>query len=117
MVARAARALLFIHPYQGTAMTLDECTQAIRTKVGDDCGLAATLKFDCGADGCVYIDGKSTPNSVSNASDNADCNITITLDNLGAMVQGDLEPATAFMTGKLKVSGDMSVALRLQRVL
>ena len=98
-------------------MTLDECTTAIRNKVGADSGLAATLKFDCGADGTIFIDGKSTPNSVSNSADNADCNIAITLENLGAMVKGDLEPATAFMTGKLKVSGDMSVAMRLQRVL
>ena len=98
-------------------MTLDECTTAIRNKVGADSGLAATLKFDCGADGTIFIDGKSTPNSVSNSADSADCNIAITLDNLASMVQGDLEPATAFMTGKLKVTGDMSVAMRLQRVL
>ncbi len=98
-------------------MTIDECTQAIRTKVGADSGLAATLKFDCGEDGTVFIDGKSAPNSVSNSADSADCNIGITLSNLTAMIKGDLEPATAFMTGKLKVSGDMSVALRLQRVL
>ncbi|MGQ0708434.1 MAG: SCP2 sterol-binding domain-containing protein [Rhodoferax sp.] len=98
-------------------MTLDECTQAIRTKVGADSGLAATLKFDCGEDGAIFIDAKSSPNSVSNAAEGADCNISLTLANLIAMVRGDLEPATAFMTGKLKVSGDMSVALRLQRVL
>jgi putative sterol carrier protein len=98
-------------------MTLDECTTAIRTKVGADSGLAATLKFDCGADGTIYIDGKSTPNSVSNDAGDAECNVGITLENLGAMIKGDLEPATAFMTGKLKVTGDMSVAMRLQRVL
>ena len=98
-------------------MTLDECTSAIRTKVGADSGLAATLKFDCGSDGAIFIDGKSTPNSVRNDAADADCNIGITLENLAAMVKGDLEPATAFMTGKLKVTGDMSVAMRLQRVL
>eukprot|EP01030_Chromulinospumella_sphaerica_P033143 gene33143-33975_t len=31
------------------------------------------------------------------------------------MLDGDLEPATGFMAGKLKVSGDMGVAMRLQR--
>ena len=98
-------------------MTLDECTTAIRNKVGADSGLAATLKFDCGADGTIFIDGKSTPNSVSNSADSADCSLGITLANLAAMIKGDLEPATAFMTGKLKVTGDMSVAMRLQRVL
>jgi putative sterol carrier protein len=98
-------------------MNLEECTQAIRTKVGSDSGLDATLKFDCGDDGVILIDGKSTPNTVSNTNTDADCTVGITLDNLNAMLTGDLEPATGFMAGKLKVSGDMSVAMRLQRVI
>lgn len=98
-------------------MTLDECTQAIRTKVGDDSGLAATLKFDCGDDGTIYIDGKSAPNAVSNASGDADCTVGITLANLNALLSGELEPTTGFMAGKLKVAGDMGVAMRLQRVI
>ncbi len=98
-------------------MNLEECTQAIRAKVGDDSGLAATLKFDCGDDGVIIVDGKSTPNSVNNANTDTDCTVGITLDNLTAMLEGDLDPATGFMAGKLKVSGDMSVAMRLQRVI
>ena len=98
-------------------MNLEECTQAIRTKVGSDSGLDATLKFDCGDDGVILIDGKSTPNTVSNTNTDADCTVGITLDNLNAMLTGDLEPATGFMAGKLKVSGDMGVAMRLQRVI
>ncbi len=98
-------------------MNLEACTEAIRTKVGDDSGLEATLKFDCGDDGVIYIDGKSAPNSVSNSSADADCTVGITLENLNAMLAGELEPATGFMMGKLKVTGDMSVAMRLQRVI
>ncbi len=98
-------------------MSLESLTQAIRTKVGDDSGLEATLKFDMGDDGVIVIDGKSTPNSVSNNNDDVDCTVGITMDNLQAMLDGDLEPATGFMAGKLKVSGDMSVAMRLQRVI
>ena len=98
-------------------MNIEECTQAIRTKVGDDSGLAASLKFDCGDDGVIVIDGKATPNTVSNANTDTDCTVGITLDNLNAMLAGDLDPATGFMAGKLKVSGDMSVAMRLQRVI
>ncbi len=97
-------------------MDLQACTEALRAKVGDASGLNATLKFDCGDDGIVFVDGKSIPNSVSNDDKDADCTVGISLDNLTAMLEGDLEPATAFMTGKLKVSGDMSVALNLQRI-
>ena len=98
-------------------MNLEDCTQAIRTKVGADSGLNATLKFDCGADGTIYIDGRSAPNTVGNSSGEADCTVGITLDNLNALLSGELEPATGFMVGKLKVAGDMSVAMRLQRVI
>ena len=97
-------------------MDLQACTEALRTKVGDACGLNATLKFDCGADGVAYIDGKSVPNSVSNENSDADCTVGITLANLAALLSGELEPATGFMMGKFKVSGDMSVAMKLQRV-
>jgi len=98
-------------------MDMPAITQALRTKVGAASGLGATLKFDCGSDGCVYIDGASTPNSVSNDTKDADCTIAITRENLAALVGGELEPTTGFMMGKFKVAGDMSVALKLQRVL
>ncbi|RZU00959.1 SCP2 sterol-binding domain-containing protein [Rivibacter subsaxonicus] len=97
-------------------MNFQECTEALRAKAGADSGLNATLKFDCGADGCVYLDGRSTPNTVSNDSRDADCTVAITTENLSALLTGDLEPATGFMMGKFKVSGDMSVALKLQRL-
>ena len=98
-------------------MNLEACTQAIRTKVGADSGLGATLKFDMGADGVIVIDGKSTPNTVSNDNIDTECTVGISMDNLQAMLDGNLDPATGFMAGKLKVSGDMSVAMRLQRVI
>ena len=97
-------------------MDLQACTEALRTKVGAASGLNATLKFDCGADGVAYIDGKSVPNSVSNENKDAECTVAITLENLAALLSGELEPATGFMMGKFKVSGDMSVAMKLQRL-
>lgn len=97
-------------------MDMHACTETLRRKVGDASGLNATLKFDCGADGVAYIDGASVPNTVSNDNKDADCTVGITLENLAALLTGELEPATGFMMGKFKVSGDMSVALKLQRV-
>ena len=97
-------------------MNLAECTAALTGKVGADSGLGAILKFDCGADGVVVIDGKSTPNTVDNNNRDAECTVAITLENLTALLSGDLEPVTGFMTGRFTVSGDMSVAMRLNRV-
>lgn len=97
-------------------MNIQECTEAIRGKVGDNSGLNAVLKFDCGSDGQIVIDGVSTPNAVDNVDRDADCTVAITLDNLNALLTGQLNPVTGFMSGKFKVSGDMSVAMKLQRV-
>jgi putative sterol carrier protein len=97
-------------------MDLQACTEALRSKVASSGSLNATLKFDCGADGVAYIDGKSVPGTVSNENKDADCTVAITLENLAALLTGELEPATGFMMGKFKVSGDMSVAMKLQRL-
>ena len=97
-------------------MSLESITQSIRTKMGDDSGLEAALKFDCGADGVIVLDGVSSPNTVSNTDSETDCTVTVSLENLQAMMDGQLNSVTGFMSGKLKVSGDMSVAMKLQRV-
>jgi len=97
-------------------MNIQECTEKLRGKVGDQSGLNAVLKFDCDSDGQIVIDGVATPNTVSNDNRDADCTVAITLENLNALLNGKLDPVTGFMSGKFKVTGDMSVAMKLQRV-
>jgi len=98
-------------------MSLQDSTATLRTRVGNDCGLGAVLKFDCGADGVVVIDGRAVPNVVDNADRDADCTIALTPETLVDMLSGELDPTTGFMTGRFKVAGDMAVALKLQRIL
>ena len=98
-------------------MSLESATETIKGRVGDDAGLGATLKFDMGDVGVIFIDGKSTPNSVSNENQDADCTVGLALDDLEAMLAGDLAPTTAFMSGKLRVEGDMGVAMKLQSLM
>ena len=98
-------------------MSLESATQTIRQKTGSDSGLDATIKFDLGANGVIVIDGESAPNKVSNDNTETDCTVAISLENLQAMLDGKLDPTSAFMGGKLKVSGDMAVAMRLLRLI
>ena len=98
-------------------MDLPAITEAMRQKMGDDSGLNAILKFDCGEDGVVVLDGRSSPNRVVNDNIDADCTIKISRTNLVALMTGQMDPTMGFMTGKFKVSGDMTVALKLQKVL
>ena len=98
-------------------MDMPAITDAMRQKMGDDSGLNAILKFDCGEDGVVVLDGRSSPNRVVNDNIDADCTIKISRTNLVALMTGKMDPTMGFMTGKFKVSGDMTVALKLQKVL
>ncbi len=85
--------------------------------IGGNSGLNSTLKFDFEGQGNIYIDGKATPNTVSTENKPADCTITVSLDNFKKMVARELDGTTAFMQGKLKVAGDMSVAMKLGPIL
>jgi putative sterol carrier protein len=98
-------------------MSLESATETIRNRVGEDCGLGASLKFDFGDDGVITIDATTVPNVVSNDNADAQCTIGVTLEDFESMLSGDLAPTTAFMGGKLKVDGDMGVAMKLQSVM
>lgn len=51
------------------------------------------------------------------SSGNAKCTVSIKLSDLGDIVEKKLNPQMAFMTGKLKVKGDMGLALKLGAIL
>lgn len=97
-------------------MDLKDCTETLRARMGDASGLDASLKFDCGTDGVLFVDARSVPHHVNNADLDADCTVRITLENLSALLSGKLDPMTGFMTGKFQVEGDMGVAMKLQRL-
>ena len=73
------------------------------------------VKLDFGAEGAVMLDGAA--NTVSEEDGAADTTIKVGWDDWQAMAAGQLDGMTAFMTGKLKVEGDMSNAMQLQGVL
>ena len=74
-----------------------------------------TVKLDFGDHGTIMLDGVG--NTVTEDDGAADTTIKITWDDWQAMADGQLDGMTAFMTGKLKVEGDMSNAMQLQGVL
>jgi putative sterol carrier protein len=65
-------------------------------------GFDRSVKFDTGSDGVIVIDGAS----ISTTDAPADCTIKLSLDDLESLVSGELDPTSAFMTGKIKIEGD-----------
>ncbi len=98
-------------------MSIDAATTKIKEKVGEDCGLASTLKFDCGDDGVIFLDATIVPNVVNNENNDAACTVKLSLADLNAMMAGDLDPMAAFSLGKLSLDGDMAVAMKLGNII
>lgn len=93
-------------------MSLQEATQLVKDRVGENCGVANTMKIDLGDDGFIYIDGTADPNVVSNDDNAADCTIKVGIDDYMQILAGALDAQMAFMTGKLKLEGNMGVAMQ-----
>jgi len=94
-------------------MNLAEVTQKAQSALaGAD--FSNTVKFDFGDVGKLFLDG---PNAkASNEDAPADATVNVGWDDFQGLLQGTLDPMMAFMQGKVKVAGDMSVAMKLQQL-
>jgi putative sterol carrier protein len=101
-----------------TSAQVQQIIAQMGSAIGANSGLGGTLKFDFGDAGSVLVDGRSSPNAVSDgAGKNADTTISVTLADFEKMVKGELDGTSAFMQGKLRVAGDMGLAMKLGPVL
>ncbi len=83
-------------------------------------GVSAVYQFDLSGDngGVFHVtvdDGKATV--VESEHDSPNITITMAAEDFDAMLDGKLNATSAFMAGKLKVKGDMSLAMKLQSLL
>jgi putative sterol carrier protein len=97
-------------------MDLESITAKLSEKATAAPEIGRSVKFDFGADGIIFVDGNDG-NAVSNDDNEADCTLQLSLADFIDLVKGDLNPMNAFMGGKLKILGDMSVAMKLQSLL
>jgi putative sterol carrier protein len=98
------------------AMTLQEITAKMQEGASKKSAFGNSVKFATDQ-GVVHIDGNQTPPSVSNDDKAADCTIKMDFGDFADLIGGKLDGMTAFMTGKLKIEGDMGVAMKLQSIL
>jgi putative sterol carrier protein len=98
-------------------MSLNEITEQMRARVGAGAGLNKSVKFDFGGDGVVRIDDAAKPAVVDNQDLPVDCAVKVTMNDFLEIAAGKQNAQMAFMMGKLKVEGDMSVAMQLGKIL
>lgn len=91
---------------------MEKLTQAVADKAASIDALGSTVKFIFD-EGLVYLDGSGDKNTVSNEDKEADCSIKVDKEDFEDLMSGDLDSMGAFMGGKLKIDGDMGVAMKL----
>ena len=89
--------------------SLETITDRIRAGVASGNSLTKTLKLNVKGEGAILIDGTM----VTNEDGPADLTLTTSMSDLEALGTGRLDPMSAIMTGKLKLS-DMALAMKLQ---
>ncbi len=93
-------------------MDIAEIAAKMTEALGKSGGLDKSVKFDFGDDGCVHASGQEA----TTEDKDADCTISVAKEDFISLAEGNLDPMMAFMSGKLKVAGDMSVAMGLQSI-
>jgi len=79
-------------------------------------GMNNTYAFDiegAGAWTVAIADGTIT---VTDGTGDADCTFSASEESFQKIVAGEQNPTTAYMTGKLKIKGDMGAAMKLQKL-
>lgn len=80
-------------------------------------GLTASYRFDVDGAGSWRVEVDDGAVSVSEADAAADCVIGVSEGTLLGIVSGRQSPMGAFLMGKIRVEGDVGLAMRLRDLL
>ncbi|MEM8979591.1 MAG: SCP2 sterol-binding domain-containing protein [Pseudomonadota bacterium] len=91
---------------------ITEAVSALNEKMGG-AGFDGTAKFVVSDEGAIMIDS----DGARAGDEDADVTLTADTETFKSILDGELNPTAAFMTGKLTVDGDMGMAMKLSGVL
>ena len=87
-----------------------------RIDPGKIAGMRNSYVFDVDGAGTWTVRVADGAVTVDEGARDADCTISASEDTFRQIVAGEQNPTSAYMTGKLKVRGDMGAALKLQKL-
>jgi putative sterol carrier protein len=79
-------------------------------------GMRNSYVFDVDGAGTWTVRVADGAVAVEEGAGESDCTISASEDTFRQIVSGDQNPTTAYMTGKLKVKGDIGAAMKLQKL-
>ena len=98
--------------------TVQEFFNSLETRAdpAKTAGMTNSYLFDIEGAGQWKVDVDDGALSVAEGGGDADATISTSLETFEKIVAGDLNPTSAYMTGKLKIKGDMGAAMKLQKL-
>tara|TARA_R110002073_G_scaffold54537_12_gene140257 strand:+ start:3324 stop:3611 length:288 start_codon:yes stop_codon:yes gene_type:complete len=90
---------------------IKQAVEALGVKVAG--GIDGSAKFVIEGEGSIVVDS----DGVRAGEDDTDVTLTASADTFQGMMNGDVNPTMAFMSGQLKIDGSMSAAMKLASVL
>ena len=79
-------------------------------------GMSNSYLFDIEGEGQWLVTVADGSVNVTEGGGEADATIETSAETFDKIVAGDQNPTTAYMTGKLKIKGDMGAAMKLQKL-
>ena len=98
--------------------TAQEFFEALPSRVTPDriAGMNNTYVFDIEGAGVWTVAVADGAITVTEGAGDADCTFSTSEENFEKIISGEQNATTAYMTGKLKIKGDMGAAMKLQKI-
>ena len=87
-----------------------------RADASKTAGMSNSFVFDIEGAGQWKVDVDEGKVTVTDGGGDADVVISTSQETFEKIVAGDVNPTSAYMTGKLKIKGDMGAAMKLQKL-
>jgi putative sterol carrier protein len=91
-------------------------TLETRVDASKAAGMTASYKFDIEGSGSWFVDVDDGKVTVTEDGGDADCTISASSETFLKIANREQNPTAAYMSGKLKVKGDMGQAMKLQKL-
>ena len=89
---------------------------ASRVDASKTAGMNNTYVFEIDGAGTWTVAVNDGKVDVTEGASGGDCTIAASAENFAKIISGDQNPTTAYMSGKLKIKGDMGAAMKLQKL-
>ena len=90
---------------------IEDAVKALKEKMSKN-SFDGSAKFELEGEGSIVISN----NNVYASDEETDVTFQASVEIFQEIFTGELDPTSAFMTGKLKIDGDMGTAMRLANV-